>query len=399
MLKILSHTVFRRLFIAQIVALIGTGLATVALGLLAFDIAGGDAGLVLGAIFTIKMLAYVLVAPVAGAFADRLPRRLTLISLDLVRAAVAMALPFVAETWQIYLLIALLQSASAAFTPTFQAVIPDILPDEKDYTQALSLSRIAYDLESMISPLLAAAALLLVSYNALFLGTGFGFVVSAAMIGSVVLPNVASGPARAIFDRTTRGIRTYLSTPRLRALLALCFAVSSAVSMVLVNTVVLVQGDLARPASFVALAMAAFGAGSMGIALLLPRLLEQEGDRFVMLPGAALMGGSLAGFALWVALFDLSFGSIVIAWALIGIGYSAVMTPSGRLVKRSADTGNGPELFAAQFALSHACWLVSYPLAGVLITLVGGVWTAVVLSVLAFVSLALAALIWPVSKS
>ncbi|MBU5234338.1 MFS transporter, partial [Vibrio cholerae] len=79
---------------------------------------------------------------------ERLPRRAMLVSLDLVRALVALALPVVTEVWQIYVLIFVLQSASAAFTPTFQATIPDILVDEDDYTRALSLSRLAYDLES-----------------------------------------------------------------------------------------------------------------------------------------------------------------------------------------------------------------------------------------------------------
>lgn len=51
--------------------------------------------------------------------------------MDVVRAAVAIFLPFITEVWQVYVLIFLLQSASAAFTPTFQATIPDILPDEK----------------------------------------------------------------------------------------------------------------------------------------------------------------------------------------------------------------------------------------------------------------------------
>ena len=82
-----------------------------------------------------------------------------LVALDLVRAVVAICLPFVTEVWQIYLLIFVLQAASAGFTPTFQATIPDILPDEEDYTKALSLSRLAYDLESLISPMLAAALL------------------------------------------------------------------------------------------------------------------------------------------------------------------------------------------------------------------------------------------------
>ena len=71
MLDILAHRTYRHLFAAQVIALIGTGLATVALGLLAFDLAGDEAGMVLGTALAIKMLAYVGVAPIAAAFADR----------------------------------------------------------------------------------------------------------------------------------------------------------------------------------------------------------------------------------------------------------------------------------------------------------------------------------------
>ena len=130
MLSVLNNRTYRHLFTAQVIALVGTGLMTVALGLLAYELAGADAGAVLGTALAIKMLAYAGVAPVAQAFADRLPRRSLLVALDLVRAAVALCLPFVTEVWQIYLLIFVLQAASAGFTPTFQATIPDILPDE-----------------------------------------------------------------------------------------------------------------------------------------------------------------------------------------------------------------------------------------------------------------------------
>ena len=78
---------------------------TVALGLLAFKIAGGKAGAVLGTALAIKMMAYVRVAPVVGGFANRLPRRAFLVSMDLTRAAVAIALPFVDRVWQVYVLI------------------------------------------------------------------------------------------------------------------------------------------------------------------------------------------------------------------------------------------------------------------------------------------------------
>src|SRR3546814_11068179 len=80
-----------------------------------------------------------------------------LVALDLIRAGVALALPFVTGVWQVYVLIFLLQAASAGFTPTFQATIPDILPAEKDYTRALSLSRLAFDPEQLIPPTPAAA--------------------------------------------------------------------------------------------------------------------------------------------------------------------------------------------------------------------------------------------------
>lgn len=90
-----------------------------ALGLLAYDIAGGNAGAVLGTSLAIKMIAYIGVAPIAGAFADRLPRRAFLVAMDIVRAAVAICLRFVDQIWQIYILIFVLQSASAVFTPTF----------------------------------------------------------------------------------------------------------------------------------------------------------------------------------------------------------------------------------------------------------------------------------------
>lgn len=131
MLAVLKNRTYRHLFAAQVIALVGTGLMTVALGLLAYELAGADAGAVLGTALAIKMLAYVGIAPIAQAFADRLPRRSLLVALDLIRAAVALCLPFVTEVWQIYLLIFVLQAASAGFTPTFQATIPDILPDEE----------------------------------------------------------------------------------------------------------------------------------------------------------------------------------------------------------------------------------------------------------------------------
>jgi MFS family permease len=359
MLSVLRHRTYRHLFGAQAIALIGTGLATVALSLLAFELAGQDAGLVLGTALAIKMVAYVGIAPIATAMAQRLPRRQVLVALDLVRAAVALSLPFVTQIWQIYALIFLLQAASAGFTPTFQATIPDVLPDEQEYTQALSLSRLAYDLESLLSPMLAAALLGVMSFHALFAGTVLGFLASALLVASVTLPDPAAAERRGFYDRTTRGLRIYLATPRLRGLLAISLGVAAAGAMVFVNTVVLVQAQWGLPQNALALALASFGAGSMVAALSLPRLLERWPDRPVMLAGtAALCALMVAG--MWLTRYP----PLLLLWFMVGVAYAIAQTPSGRLLRRSAHPMDRPALFAAQFALSHACWLLFYPLAG-----------------------------------
>lgn len=390
MLDILKNRTYRHLFLAQVIALVGTGLATVALGLLAFQLAGAEAGAVLGTALAIKMVAYVGVAPIASAFAERVPRRAMLVTLDLVRAAVALLLPFVTEIWQIYVLIFVLQSASAAFTPTFQATIPDILPDEKDYTRALSLSRLAYDLESVVSPILAAALLTVISFHSLFGGTVVGFLASAALVVSVLLPSPKPSTPRGIYDRTTRGMRIYLATPRLRGLLAVNLAVASAGALVIVNTVVYVQAAFGLDQQATAFALAAFGAGSMVAALALPKLLETIADRTVMLTGAAILATGVL-----VASTLSTYTWLLPLWFVLGLGYSTAQTPSGRLLKRSSSPEDRPALFAAQFALSHACWLIAYPLAGWAGAALGLPQTAIVLAALAAAAIATASMVWP----
>lgn len=395
MFAILADRTYRHLFLAQVVALLGTGLATVALGLLAFDLAGDGASMVLGTIFTIKMVAYVGIAPIAGAFADRVNRRALLVALDIIRAGAALCLPFVTEVWQVYVLIFVLQSASAAFTPTFQATIPDVLPEEARYTRALSLSRLAYDLENIVSPTLAALLLAVVGYNALFFGTVAGFAASALLFVSVLLPSPKAGARRGIYERTTRGMRIYLATPRLRGLLGLNLAASSAGAMVLVNTVVLVRGQLELAESALAWTMFAFGAGSMLAALLLPRLLDRLPDRPVMVAGAWTMVAALLGIAAAVATLGLSWPLLLATWLVIGLGYAAVLTPAGRLLSRSAHAEDRPAVFAAQFALSHACWLVTYPLSGWLMTSFGTVPVVVVMAALGVIGISTAMRFWP----
>lgn len=398
MLSVLANRTYRHLFLAQVIALVGTGLATVALGLLAYDIAGADSGAVLGTAMAIKMIAYIGVAPVVGAYANRLPRRAFLISMDVIRCAVALVLPFVDQVWQIYLLIFVLQSASAGFTPTFQATIPDVLPDEAQYTRALSLSRLAYDMESLTSPVLAAALLTVMNFHWLFSGTAIGFAASALLVLSTTLPRAAAketpGP---IYEKTTRGARLYLKTPRLRGLLAITLSAAAASAMVIVNTPVLVRASLGLGQSEVAATLAAFGGGSMLAALLLPRLLDRLPDRKVMLAAAAAMTATLAALALSWPLHTMPgyWAGLLAGWFVLGAAYSASITPGGRLLRRSSGSEDRPALFAAQFALSHVCWLLAYPLAGQMGAKAGMGGAFMASAVLALAGVLVAIRIWP----
>ena len=185
------------------------------------------------------------VASVAGAFAYKVPRRDFLVALDVVRACIALLLPFTTELWAVYALIALLQCGSAAFRPTFQATIPDVVADETEYTRALSLSRLAYDPEALASPVLAAVLLTLFDFLWLFAGTAFGFIASAGLVRATALPSpVPPDASQGVWRRTTQGVRDYLATPSLRAVLALNLAVVASGAMVLVNTIVVIRGTL-----------------------------------------------------------------------------------------------------------------------------------------------------------
>jgi hypothetical protein len=82
-------------------------------------------------------------------------------------------------------------------------------------------------------------------------------------------------------------------------------------------------------------------------------------------------------------------------WALIGIGTAMILTPTGRVLRRSTAPADRAPIFAAQFSLSHLCWLLAYPVAGILTTTTGYTVTWSVLAALAATGTVVAARSWP----
>lgn len=112
-----------------------------------------------------------------------------------------------------------------------------------------------------------------------------------------------------------------------------------------------------------------------------------------MIFGAGVLAiGTAAGALVFV------FEGLLVLWFVLGLGYSLTMTPVGRLLRRSSAPEIRPALFAAQFALSHACWLLTYPLAGWLGASLGFAPAFILMSLLAAVGVALCLRLWPAQE-
>ena len=387
----ITNPSFRKLFAAQVIALVGTGLSTVGLSLLAYNLAGKNAGAVLGIALACKMVAYVFFAPIVGGLAHRFPRKPFLISLDVIRAFLVLLMPFVYELWHIYLLIFLLNLFSAGFKPIFQAVIPDILEDDVMYGKALSYSRLAYDLENLLSPAFAAIALVYFSYTGLFVGNSIAFIISAAIIIITFIP--LPKPVERIgniWNEVSYGLIAYFKTPRLRSLLILYVAVASASAMVIVNTIIYVKEYLGGSDSELAIFFAASGFGSMLAALSFSRLSGIFKDKSIVQSGAIFLASGLCLMAT-----EPTFSLALFTWFITGVGLSLVQTPSGRIVNVSATPSDRSSYFSAQFALSHLCWLITYPLVGQLVLYFGFGFSAAFLACIILICFIFSILFWP----
>lgn len=371
MFSVLSNKNFRNLFLAQNFSLLGTGLATVALSLLAFDLTGENAAILLSSLFTIKMLIYVFFSPIAGAFSNKFNRRFYLVSLDIVRAIAAIGLFFVNEIWHIYIVISIIYITSAAFTPIYQSTIPQLFHEDEDYTKALSLSRLSIDLENILGYMLAALILIFYDYKSLFIGTSFGFIASALLILTIFLPKVTESEAIKdirFIGKITYGLKKYTVLPELKGLMFMNLAVSAGGAMILVNTVIMVRALLGMDEGALPVAMFFFGFGSVLGAILVPRILKRYSVWKLMYFGAYTISIVFIMFSILITLGVFNFMLLLIFWFISGFGYSFVLTPMGRIIRASVREDELSQLFAAQFSLSHLCWLLMYPLAGFLIT-------------------------------
>ena len=376
---------FLRLFAAQLTSLVGSGVTSIALAAFAYELVGGDATVVVGTALTLRILAFVLLSPVAGVVADRVDRKRMLVAADLIRVALLGVFPFITSVGQIYVLIFALNAVTAFFTPTFEAVLPQVV-GLRQYTRAVSWSRIALALEAALGPLLAGLLIATVGVRWTFWVDGGTYLVSALLVLGAAVPRprrpTAPFPWGDTVSQITHGTRVLLREPALRKALMLHFAEAVAGAIAIVTTIAYVRDVLERGNVAFALVMAVVGAGSAVVALLLPwrseRARREAGEplnehlRYHRWAERSMVaGGALLVVALLPGMLVPGIFLLAVLWALNGAGQALIAIPSvGLLAEHTAPDERG-RAYAAHFALTHLFWLGTYPLSGYLARAVG----------------------------
>lgn len=377
---------FARLYAAQTVSQIGDAFTWVALALLAFELAGADAAVVLGAALTLRVTAFVLLSPLAGVLADRLERRTILLGAHFGRAVVIGLMTLVTDVWQVYGLMFALNALTAFFTPTNQATVPLVVGRE-DAGQAFALSSATTELLGIVGPGLAGVLAGLLSGRSLFLFDAATFVLAGLLV--TTLPSLKATPGGAVRATTWQDVRD--GTARLwrdapvRFALLMELVASVAGALVLVVTVVRVQGGLRLGEAEYGWVMALYGLGAALASFAVGAAGRRVPRTMFILIGAlltslAVLPGDIVALAPLMAL-----------WLVAGVGQNWVNLPTETLLAERTEEQAQGRVYGAHFAWSHLWWAFAYPLASWLSTrfpertfLLGGL-AALVLLVAAWV--------------
>jgi MFS transporter, NRE family, putaive nickel resistance protein len=358
----LNHPIFRQLYIAQTISLLGDALTWLGLALLAFELAGTSSPVVLAGALTLRVTAFVIFSPLAGVIADRFDRKPILMLTHLGRMLLVCLLPWVSEVEQIYSLVLGLNIFNAFFTPTYQATIPLVM-GKTDYPQAIALSSTTYQILGVFGPGIAAVLAIFIKPRELFFWDGASFLIAALLIASLprslrveasdednsvlrILTDLRSGTARLWTDAA------------IRYGLVIQWVAAIAGAQILVNTVGYVQGTLHLSAAAYGWVMMGFGLGATGGTLALG-IYPQYRSRITTLLG----GGLLITLALLPANY-IGLAPLILLWSIAGSGQSLINLSVQTLIADRTPTDLQGRVYGAHFAWSHLWWAGAYPLAG-----------------------------------
>jgi len=121
---------FRDLFVGQGISALGDWMVTVALLALVLRLSGSSTAV--GGILVLRLVPAAVAGPLAARAAQRWDRRRTMLAMDLVRAGIVAAIPFVYALWWVYLWAFMLEVGGLVFLPARDSSIPDLAGEDED---------------------------------------------------------------------------------------------------------------------------------------------------------------------------------------------------------------------------------------------------------------------------
>jgi MFS family permease len=291
---------YARFWFGAFVSNIGTWMETVAVGILVTTETGqaGWAGLVAAAGFVPSAFAGL----IGGALADRIPRKRLLLSTVTVQMLLAglltaLALADAAHPAVVTGIVFLAGCASALGFPTYQALLPDLVPRE-DLPAAMALGSAQWNLGRVVGPALAGVVIGLGGYAWAFAFNTVSFLAVIIAIAPLTLPPPQPQPGETIRAAISSGFRFVRHDAGLRAVVGY-FSLNSLLAapfIALVPAVALKVFDNEDVGTSVL--VTAQGVGAVVMALLLGGLSERVGLRRVVLGALFLLPLCLVGYAL-----------------------------------------------------------------------------------------------------
>jgi NRE family putative nickel resistance protein-like MFS transporter len=350
------------MYLAQAVSLFGDAFTWLGLALLSYQFGPQRSAVILSTALTLRVMAFILFAPIAGVWADRANRKTIMVGTHFARMAVVACFPFVTQEWQLYALVFLLNIFYGFFSPAYRAAIPGTVP-EQDYRPAVGLSAATFQLLGVLGPGVAGIFAAWIGPREIFLGDAASFLIAGVLLLS--LPSnlgsakkESAGSAWTAWREVWEGMSLLFGHPYLRLALAAELLTAIAGAQILVNTIGHVKGEMGLDDQHYGWVMSALALGAALAAFLSGRLDRSPSRRSSLVLGTAMLGLAVA------AAGQASFAWLLLLWLLAGAGQSLAEIPSETLIGESIEHRHQGKVYGAHFAVSHLWWAFSYPIAG-----------------------------------
>jgi MFS family permease len=289
---------FRLLWIGQILSDIGSEIGFLAYPLLILSLTGSP--VLAGAVGTARSVALFLLRLPAGALADRLDRRLTMITCDVLRTVLLALLGLLvllhAAAWPVVGVVSLLDgAANAIFDPAAMAALPAIVPDGQ-LEQAFAATEARQYTASLIGP--ALGGLLFGLARAVpFLADAASYAVSFGTV-SRIRGRFRPEPAerKRLWAEVVDGLRLVWQVPLLRAVVVQSPLINFGFNGVIFAVILALRQHGTR-AAVIGLVLAGVAAGGVigaVVASRLPRRLPLSGLVIVVTSAAAVLFAAAA---------------------------------------------------------------------------------------------------------